>query len=327
MGKKSAAKRPSSSNQNDSAMGKTRAAKNPSSSTRNAPEIQKFIDGDAKKRYSDNISAQNLVKEKGFLLHDSPTLGQPAFISDVIILRHWQAFCHHPIDPIVSLVKEFYANLQTQGQSTVFVRQVDIPFTSDHINTVLGIHNQEDEFVDLGTNITEEQLDVVLRTIAVPGAQWTLSITGTYICNRHELQPIAKVWYHFLASRILLSTHGKTISRNRAILLFAILVGKPINLGQLIIDQIRACAKKDKGGLYFPSLISEMCIQGNVPWEAGEPHLRRPSLEYPPGGLTRRHKVSMPVKERTMRRHRPGPVQVLPRLHLRLKVRHGLSRG
>ncbi|EXB49850.1 hypothetical protein L484_000844 [Morus notabilis] len=273
MGKKSFAKRPFSSNRWDPAIDKAAAA-DPSSSTRQVSANRKFVDNAAEKRYEENIWARNLVKEKGFLLHDSPTLGQPGFISDVIISRGWQIFCRHPIDPIVPLVKEFYANLQNQGQNTVFVWEIDITFTSNYINGVLGIPNQDDEFVELITDAIEEQLKEVLKTIAILGAQWLLSAKGSYTCNRHELQPAAKVWYHFLASRLLLSTHGKTISRNRAILLYAVLVGKPINVGRLIIDQIRACAEKGKGGLYFPSLISELCIQSHVAWEASEPRLR-----------------------------------------------------
>lgn len=85
MGKKSIVKKPSSSTRHDSAMGKKSTAKKPSSSTRHASTIWKFVDDDAEKRYADNIHAWDLVKEKGFLLHDSPTLGQPTFVSDVII--------------------------------------------------------------------------------------------------------------------------------------------------------------------------------------------------------------------------------------------------
>ena len=87
---------------------------------------------------------------------------------------------------------------------------------------------------------------------------------GVYLCSRPALKPSAKIWYHFIRTRLIPTTHIETVNKERLILLHYILEGKEVNVGKLIQKEISACAFKPKGCLYFPSLITELCLRSGV---------------------------------------------------------------
>ena len=86
----------------------------------------------------------------------------------------------------------------------------------------------------------------------------------------HQLKPHAKVWYHFLKFRLMPFTHVQTISRDRMLLLFSILNEKSINVGNIIVEEIRYCAPRNSGSLFFPSLITQLCLKAGVPVSSEE---------------------------------------------------------
>ncbi|PON65869.1 hypothetical protein PanWU01x14_113580, partial [Parasponia andersonii] len=94
-----------------------------------------------------------------------------------------------------------------------------------------------------------------------------------YICLRSSLNPPAKVWYHFLKSRLLPTTHGKIVSKECVLLLYSMLTGKSINVGRIIHREICACAARKPGALFFPSLITRMCRNARAPYLVNEEKL------------------------------------------------------
>ncbi|EXB53755.1 hypothetical protein L484_022412 [Morus notabilis] len=198
-------------------------------------------------------------------------MGQPAFITRVIHQHGWRQFCQHPSNPIVPLVREFYANLLDFNQETVFVQNVKVPFTARAINSIFGLEEVVDEYVDFASEVTDEQLEVVLAEVAIEGATWQISPQGAYTCIRKELKRHAQIWYHFLTARFMPSTHGKTVAKDRVLLLYSILTGISVNIEEITIKEIKACsAARKRGGLYFPSLITQLWLKANVPYHKDE---------------------------------------------------------
>ena len=64
------------------------------------------------------------------------------------------------------------------------------------------------------------------------------------------------------------------MSKDRVAMVDAIISGKPINVGRVISEQIRVCANRKKGSLLFPSLISALCFEHNVPITDEEERLK-----------------------------------------------------
>ncbi|PON62892.1 hypothetical protein PanWU01x14_135680 [Parasponia andersonii] len=156
---------------------------------------------------------------------------------------------------------------------TVYVRGVQVPLSTEAINTIYGLGDPVDEHSEFVEAITEPELATVLETVAIAGAEWNVSSQGAYTCLRSSLNPPAKVWYHFLKSRLLPTTHGKTVSKERVLLLYSMLTGKSINVGQIIHREICAYAARKSGALFFPSLITRMCCNARAPYLVNEEKL------------------------------------------------------
>ncbi|PON35554.1 hypothetical protein PanWU01x14_335450, partial [Parasponia andersonii] len=240
---------------------------------RKAHKAVKFETEAAETRYENNIQNRPLNAEKGFVLDNSETMGQLPFIAQVITQHNWKQFCAHPEDPIVPLVREFYANLTDPVENTVYVRGVQVSWSEEAINAVFGLGDPVDEHSEFIENITEHDLITVLETVAVAGAEWNVSAQGAYTCIRSALTPAAKVWFHFLKSHLLPTTHGKTVSKDRMLLLHSMLIGKSINVGRMIHSEIRACAARKTGALFFPSLITRLCRNARAPFLVNEEKL------------------------------------------------------
>ena len=82
------------------------------------------------------------------------------------------------------------------------------------------------------------------------------------------------IWDHFLKSGLTPSTHDHTVNKDRAILLLAIVVGRKINVGDVISEQIGVCAGRQSGGLWFPSLITSLCLAQGVEVSSEEEKLK-----------------------------------------------------
>ncbi|KAH1097225.1 hypothetical protein J1N35_014146, partial [Gossypium stocksii] len=52
------------------------------------------------------------------------------------------------------------------------------------------------------------------------------------------------------------------------LLLYEILTEKSLNVAKIILKEIHACARKKTGSVYFPSLITSLCLRAYVKTQA-----------------------------------------------------------
>ena len=110
-----------------------------------------------------------------------------------------------------------------------------------------------------------EELERVLQSVTVEGTNWLPNKgQGIFMCARPNLKPLAKVWYHFIRTRLMPTTHIETVNKERLLLLHCILEGNSINVGKIVQREILGCNLKQKGCLFFSSLISELCVRTGV---------------------------------------------------------------
>ena len=141
-------------------------------------------------------------------------------------------FCNHPRDPVLPLVKEFYANLLSPGQHNIWVRNYLVLLDSQVINTFYNLPSEVNcEYTRLLDKLTPQRWNKIF-TLTVNGASWA-NEEGRVI-NRIDLTPIAKVWVKFLKSRLMPTTHTITVSQERLVLLYVIVRGLPIDVGSII---------------------------------------------------------------------------------------------
>ena len=115
------------------------------------------------------------------------------------------------------------------------VRGLKVSVSTSSINMHFGLPDLEDEYTTLLDNISRDDLNNLLKKLTVDGTKWVKEKgKGTLKCSRSTLQPLAKVWYHVIRTRILPTTHIKTVNKERLVLLHCILENRGINVGQLI---------------------------------------------------------------------------------------------
>ncbi|KAL5579151.1 hypothetical protein UlMin_011593 [Ulmus minor] len=229
-------------------------------------DFQRFVNEEANERFESLlIKTRKFHHEKGFLFQEAEHYRLPANIAEVIDAHQWGKFAEHPSNPIVSLVHEFYANIMSNQQTFSMVRGLKVSFSVASINLHFGLPDLEDEYNVMLETSSRASLDSCLARLTVEGTTWIKKRGDSVLkCSRPTLQPLAKVWYHIIRTKLLPTTHIETVSKERLVLLDCILEKKGINVGKLIQQEISSCASKHKGCLFFPSLITELCLRTGV---------------------------------------------------------------
>ncbi len=210
-------------------------------------ESQRFVNEEAFSRFTSEVKGRKVHHEKGFLLSKKEHYGLPKEIADTIDFHQWSKFVAHPDNPIISLVREFYANILTPGQTFSMVRGLKISFSSTSVNMHFGLAEFKDDYASLVDKISGEELNKMLQELTVEGTTWLAEAeNGPLKCSRSVLKPIPKVWYHIIRTHLLPTTHIETVSKDRLVLLHCILENKKINIGSLIEKEISVCAFKPK---------------------------------------------------------------------------------
>ena len=88
---------------------------------------------------------------------------------------------------------------------------------------------------------------------------------------RGDLTEEAKVWFYFISAVLLPSKHLRTMRRDEAILLYALLKGYKMNVGKIIEKSILSYSKSNcKGLIPHPKIITSLCLLGGVEEEWGK---------------------------------------------------------
>ncbi|KAJ4715100.1 Retrovirus-related Pol polyprotein from transposon 17.6 [Melia azedarach] len=236
---------------------------------RKLKDCPRFISDEAEEHFEEQLKNKKLLPEKGFHMQDSPSLGLPSYVSEVIVQRGWHKFVQNPDPPLVVVMKEFYANWLNPEEEVVMVRGTEVDCSVGVINHIYGLVDIADEYSEFTETVTEEQINEALQLTTKEGTQWIVSTTEKRTVMRTALTPAARVWYHFIKFHLRPTTHDDTVSQSRILLIYALLIGLSINIGRIILAEMRKCISKAAGQLYFPSTITMLCAQAGVIFGAG----------------------------------------------------------
>lgn len=132
-----------------------------------------------------------------------------------------------------------------------------------------------------------------------------LSFKASAIKNEYKL------CYHFLEVRFLFMKHFSDVTRDKTILLYAIVSRMSINVGQLVLNSIIQAACSPCDGLWFTSLITALCKKLGVIWDRSE-EILHPKVPLDVGimhkfyahqHLTARGSSSLAPRHRPLQRH------------------------
>ncbi|KAI9074367.1 hypothetical protein K1719_043661 [Acacia pycnantha] len=192
--------------------------------------------------------------------------------------RGWEKFYLHPAEVVTPLVFEFSANYLGGSPYFITVWGKNVQCSTSAIRKVYDLEPTADEYNELvqqGDN--PEILTRVATRLCVPNTEWQVSKEGSYNlkCSRFRLE--ARVWFHFLRHRLLPTLHTHTISRERDFFLYCLLEGKQIDVDALIYEELFAALKSTTGNLWFLALITELCRNTEVIFDASEERADLPS--------------------------------------------------
>ncbi|KAJ4728536.1 DEAD-box ATP-dependent RNA helicase 56-like isoform X2 [Melia azedarach] len=144
---------------------------------RKLKDCPRFISDEAEEHFEEHLKNKKLFLEKGFHMQDSPSLGLPSYVSEIIVQRGWHKFVQNPDPPLVAVVKEFYANWLDPKEEVVMVRGTEVDCSVGAINQIYGLVDITDEYFKFTETVTEEQINEALQLTTKEGTQWIVSTT------------------------------------------------------------------------------------------------------------------------------------------------------
>ncbi|KAL3533255.1 hypothetical protein ACH5RR_006776 [Cinchona calisaya] len=169
----------------------------------------------------------------------TPSEVRRAFLSEISVCT-WSRFVRE--DATVgndTIIREFIVNTHKLTGTVVQVRKHSVNFSREVINAYYQIPNidESEHAIFKHSDINSDMLLWELCDPHVPDgmAKWEF-----YPTREHKqflktwLSPYALVWYHFLTSRILAITHLTKVTRDRTVLLYALVKGVTLRIGSKI---------------------------------------------------------------------------------------------
>lgn len=71
-------------------------------------------------------------------------------------------------------------------------------------------------------------------------------------------------WFNFITHSFLPTSHTSSLERERLILLDSILTKSDTDVGRVISKEILGCKNKKVGYMFFPCLITDLCVHVGV---------------------------------------------------------------
>ncbi|MED6213753.1 hypothetical protein PIB30_096349 [Stylosanthes scabra] len=176
------------------------------------------------------------------------------------------------------MVKEFYANAWEPDKArrkhltyTSMVRGTEISFAPSNIKRVLKLRKDPipnaPSYHDRKAN-EDFRLDHILYDMCEEGAEWVRHRDRRpHYLGRSDLEPMPKGWYKFVCRSILPTTNRSELTIERAMLIHSIIIGKNINVEEIIAEQIYKFIYKTNisSSLPFPSIIAALCADAKIP--------------------------------------------------------------
>ncbi|KAJ4715171.1 DEAD-box ATP-dependent RNA helicase 56-like isoform X2 [Melia azedarach] len=240
--------------------------------TRKSTQVdsQKFVSAKASERYINSLCNKIPISERGLDILEYSS-------KSIINSRKWQHFCEQPSAAIIPLVREFYANAREHTHGRIRIRGKEVRFDKDAINAYFSLPSIE----DFDTYYKSVDINEMVQLLCPYGTIWKTTSKGVPISfPTKDMSPESRIWHYFISARILPTTHTSNVNLERAVLNYAIRTDKPIDVGSILYNNILYSARTVSVGLYYPSLITDLCCQAGVPTDARE------ELQHPTATLT-----------------------------------------
>lgn len=228
----------------------------------------KFVSAEVQDYFHNVLTGKSFVLERGL----RPDENEDGEMRVMIMERNWFDMTEHLGPAVISIVKEFYANAREVEDYVVQVRGRPVSYTRTTINSYFNLRDiLIDDYLYYG--IGHCDLDVVIQKLCKPGTTWTLKqATDEKVSFPHTtLSRYGKAWYNFICANLMLTRHQSDVTKERAILLYAIVSNGKVDIGLVVnVSIAKYLWGSTMGGLLHASLITRLCRQAGVQWNLDE---------------------------------------------------------
>ncbi|KOM47727.1 hypothetical protein LR48_Vigan07g143100 [Vigna angularis] len=212
----------------------------------------------------------------------------------LVVENNDSSLATYPTPTNIVVVKEFYTNARSLGDHgnedyMSYVRGQAILYDPDSINRFLNTEwvGEQCQFA----LTMEERADFVdvESVLCVPRGHFQRNRNGAVVnIKRADLTRLEKYWIAFSDANIQPYSHVFDITISRAVLLYSMLRGMSINIGQVIANEIQVCANtmNNKGPLGHPSLITHDTRRPSTIGPITRGMIKKIQDEYSPKGQT-----------------------------------------
>ena len=250
---------------------KSIASKCPRASSSTEFDHNRFVSATAEECFQTSITRRSRIKERGFEL-DSENSKTEGFYK-TIQERGWQLFCRHPKAAAMTVVHEFFTNaVEGPTGHKVFVRGKEVKYDNTTINNLLHLQYNPVGPDDMDV-LLNNKANIPMITQAIcqsKGTRWTIVRDAHAHFPLNDLHPHMKVWYHFICARLMPTMHLSEVTKERVALLYAILMGKKINVGQWIQHNITHTIRQGSRGIPHPTLLTKLVASHSINIEGAE---------------------------------------------------------
>ena len=135
-------------------------------------------------------------------------------------------------------MKELFENMVEKEGKKVYVRGHWVEFSREEIKRLFNLMVQKDGS-KFKKQLKEPEHQKIVDLLTDGKGEWKgTKKTPFKSISRGDLTEEAKVWFYFISSVLMPSKHVSTVRREEAILLYALLKGYKINVGQIIEKSI-----------------------------------------------------------------------------------------
>ena len=213
-------------------------------------EQQNINHSEFKKRL---VIERNFILERGIAMEE---LGGTNVL-EVVETRGWAGYVRRPCNANLSLVKEFYANLEDAQFGThgvVMVRSVLVIVTAEMINAYYDLPPIEQV---INSWPTKSEIGRMIRHDQ--GVGWNGVKT-----TRTALTTDCAFWNLFISASLKPTTHTGEIFKEPSQILYAIKTGRYFDVAGCIKKEIRGCARQLDTNMIFSCLITAMCASAGI---------------------------------------------------------------
>lgn len=180
---------------------------------------------------------------------------------DRLVATEWRFFAPNPCTKNEHWVREFYINLNIVSLSDLVLRiqEEEVYFGAEQINDIYGLRN--DNMAQFEAKGCEPRTWLVEKLC--PGIEVSWATTKMRILL-HDFTFKAQIWLAIIYSRVSLCTNITYIPDMRGQKVACILENILLNVGRLVLSNIRHFKNRDGSLLLFSSLITELCRRDRV---------------------------------------------------------------